>query len=270
MIMRIALCGTGTMGRAIIDGLRANDRSASITAWDAVAQARSLLPKDITVAPPDAWFTAGSPPEAVILAVKPSDMAAACAQVFDNWKVSTAVPPLWISIAAGLSIEKLSGFLSAEARICRVMPNTPARIGEGMSAYCCNELCSEADQTLVKSVFSACGKVAAVPEKLMHAVTGLSGSGPAYAFLFIEALIEGGVTAGLPLPVARELAVQTVLGAASMVAQSSDHTGALKAGVMSPGGTTAAGLRALEKNGFKHAVIEAITEATARSVQLGT
>jgi pyrroline-5-carboxylate reductase len=267
--MRIALCGTGTMGRAIIDGLRANDRSASIVAWDALSQARSTLPKDVVVAPPDVWFAAGDAPDAVVFAVKPSDMASACSQVFGCWKESSTPAPLWISIAAGLSIETLRQSLSDEACICRVMPNTPARIGEGMSAFCCNEHCSEADVALVKSVFTSCGKVVAVPEKLMHAVTGLSGSGPAYVFLFIESLIEGGVTAGLPMSTARELAVQTVLGAASMVAQSSEHTGALKAGVMSPGGTTAAGLRALEQNAFKHAVIEAIAAATARSAQLG-
>jgi len=149
------------------------------------------------------------------------------------------------------------------------MPNIPAKIGEGISAFACTENCSEADISLIEQTLKACGKTIAVPEKLLHAVTGLSGSGPAYVFLFIEALIEGGVTAGLPFTVARECALQTVIGAAKLAAESTDHTGALKAGVMSPGGTTAAGLRALEQHAFKHAVIDAVVSATNRSAQLG-
>jgi pyrroline-5-carboxylate reductase len=149
------------------------------------------------------------------------------------------------------------------------MPNIALKVGEGMSAYACSATCTNADRVIVETIFSACGGVVAVPEKQLHAVTGLSGSGPAYTFLFIEALIEGAVSAGLPMNVARRCAVQTVLGAATMVQQSSDHTGALKAAVMSPGGTTAAGLYALEKGAFKHAVIDAVLSAARRSAELG-
>jgi pyrroline-5-carboxylate reductase len=268
--MRIAFLGTGTMGRAIIGGLRANNRSVAISAYDTSPQARSAILKEVTVAAPDQWFSPNSSPDAVIFAVKPADITAACEQVDACRKSSSVSAPLWISIAAGISIDTLQRHLSPDAHICRVMPNTPARIGEGMSAWCCSNNCTDGDRTLVENIFSTCGKTVSVPEKLMHAITGLSGSGPAYVFLFIEALIEGGVTAGLPLSIARDCAVQTVLGAAKMVDQSPEHTGALKAGVMSPGGTTAAGLRALEEHAFKHAVIEAVGAATVRSAQLGT
>jgi pyrroline-5-carboxylate reductase len=268
--MRIAVLGTGTMGKAIIDGLLRSGKPVTITACDALPQATDGLPSGVTVAPPAQWFTDTAVPDAIVFAVKPADIAAACSTVFSLQSASKLPPPLWISIAAGISIHALEKVSSPEARICRVMPNTPARVGEGLSAYACNGNCTPDDTALVETIFSSCGKTVAVAEKLLHAITGLSGSGPAYVFLFIEALIEGGVTAGLPLATARECAVQTVLGAAAMLAGTSEHTGALKAGVMSPGGTTAAGLRVLEKHAFKHAVIEAVGAATARSAELGT
>ncbi len=267
--MHIALCGTGTMGRAIIEGLRGSDPAATIVAHDVSPQALAGLPPGVAVSPPAGWFTGTPPPDAVVLAVKPPDVPGACAEISAYQKEAGIEPPLWISVAAGISLEKLESLCMPGSRIGRVMPNTPARIGEALSAYACNRRCTETDARLIERIFSACGKTVRVPEKLLHAITGLSGSGPAYVFLFIEALIEGGVTAGLPLTVARECAIQTVLGAAKMAGQSGEHTGALKAGVMSPGGTTAAGLRALERHAFKHAVIEAVCSAAARSEELG-
>lgn len=267
--MRIAVLGTGTMGKAIIDGLLRNLTPVTLTAYDARSQAASGLPETVTIVSPVDWFTDANTPDAIIFAVKPADLPAACADVYSFQKPVSVLQPLWISIAAGVTLQTLGGLSSPETRICRVMPNTPARVGEGLSAYACNANCSEADSSLVETVFSSCGKTVAVPEKLLHAITGLSGSGPAYVFLFIEALIEAGVTAGLPLATARECAVQTVYGAAAMLRQTTEHTGALKAGVMSPGGTTAAGLRVLEQNAFKSAVIDAVAAATARSAELG-
>lgn len=267
--MHIALLGVGNMGRAIMDGLLRMEQAPAITAWDALPQARALIPNDVTVAPPAEWFTKASIPDAVILAVKPADLPPAGSELRGLLPINTALYPLFISIAAGVGIETLGTWLAPQSRICRVMPNTPAKAGAAMSAYACGATCTAADRTIVETIFSACGRVVAVPEKMLHAITGLSGSGPAYVFLFIEALIEGGVTAGLPFAIARECAVQTVLGAAQMMQQSTEHPGALKAAVMSPGGTTAAGLRTLEKGAFKHAVIEAVNAATARSAELG-
>jgi len=267
--MKVAIMGAGTMGRAIIDGLRKSEPGITIMAYDTSSAACVALAPEVAVVPPESWFLVEPLPDAVIFAVKPSDIASACRQVNDALPPQKGASVLMISIAAGISLEKLRTLFPAAQPICRVMPNTPAKIGEGMSGCACNENCAEADCELVRRIFSACGRALFVPEKLLHAVTGLSGSGPAYVFLFIEALIEAGVTAGLPLAVARECAVQTVIGAAKMVAQSDEHTASLKAKVMSPGGTTAAGLLMLEKHAFKHSVMEAVAAATARSVQLG-
>lgn len=266
--MRIAVLGTGNMGRAILDGLLASDSGVSLIAYDVIPAACASLPEKIRVVAPEEWSNFENVPDAVVLAVKPADIVSSGNKLSSIFKKVSPVP-LIISIAAGVNLHTLQGCFSNATRICRVMPNTPVKVGLGMSAYACSETCSGADRALVKLVFAACGSVTEVPEKLLHAVTGLSGSGPAYVYLFIEALIEGGVTAGLPLAVARECAVQTVLGAATMVQQSTDHPGALKAAVMSPGGTTAAGLRALEKGAFKHCVIDAVMAATERSAQLG-
>ncbi len=149
------------------------------------------------------------------------------------------------------------------------MPNTPALVGEAMSAYCLNALCRDSDKVLVENVLGSFGKVIRVPEKLLNAVTGLSGSGPAYVFLFIEALIEGGVAAGIPYAIAKECAVQTVFGAARMARECDESPAALKAAVMSPGGTTVRGLLALEENKFKFSVIKAVTDAAQRAEEMG-
>jgi pyrroline-5-carboxylate reductase len=268
-MVRIALLGAGNMGRAILEGLLASENSISLAAYDALPDVRDALPYGIDVLPPIKWFDGNNAPDAIILAVKPADIATAGNEIYSCIKSAGTPAPLIISIAAGVSIEYLRKCTSDDSRICRVMPNIALKVGEGMSAYACSSTCTPSDCDIVETVFARCGRVVAVPEKLLHAITGLSGSGPAYTFLFIEALIEGAVSAGLPMNVARECAVQTVLGAAKMVQQSNEHTGALKAAVMSPGGTTAAGLRALEKGAFKYAVIDAVLAATGRSAELG-
>jgi pyrroline-5-carboxylate reductase len=148
------------------------------------------------------------------------------------------------------------------------MPNTPALIEEAMSVYTLSENASDDDATIVEKIFRACGKTIQVPEKYMNAVTGLSGSGPAYVFFFIESLIEAGVVAGLPEHIARECALQTVIGAARMAASSSDSLANLKMKVMTPAGTTASACTVLEQSGFKHMLIKAVTAATRRSAQL--
>jgi pyrroline-5-carboxylate reductase len=233
-----------------------------------VAAACERLDKTVTVCPPDTWVSGAGRPDAVVVAVKPADIATSLAP-FAGRKPAELADVLWVSVAAGVSLERLESILGPSARICRVMPNTPALIGEGMSAYALSTGCKSGDGELAESILSACGAVLRVPEKLLNAVTGLSGSGPAYVYLFIEALIEGGVTAGLPYEVARQCAVQTVVGAGRMVQQSTENPGQLKARVMSPGGTTACGLLELEKNAFKFAVMQAVAAATQKSAELG-
>jgi pyrroline-5-carboxylate reductase len=148
------------------------------------------------------------------------------------------------------------------------MPNTPALIGEAMSVYALSENALDSDAKLVETIFQACGKTIQAPEKFMNAVTGLSGSGPAYVFFFLESLIEAGVIAGLPQQIARECALQTLIGAARMAEASPDSLGDLKMKVMTPAGTTASAFAVLEQNGFKHALIKAVVAATRRSEQL--
>jgi pyrroline-5-carboxylate reductase len=156
-----------------------------------------------------------------------------------------------------------------KARLVRVMPNTPALVGEGMSALCAGASVTAADRRRALEIFSAVGRAVEVAsESLLDAVTGLSGSGPAFVFLFLEALSDGGVQAGLPRPLANELAAQTVLGAAKLALTSGTHLGALKDMVTSPGGTTIAGVAALESGAFRGTVIRAIEAAANRSKEL--
>ncbi len=149
------------------------------------------------------------------------------------------------------------------------MPNTPCLVGAGASAYCCGGGVNAADKQQAHEVFASVGWAAEVAEKQMDAVTGLSGSGPAYVCLMIEALADGGVFAGLPRDIAMQLATQTVLGTAQMVAQTGQHPAQLKDAVASPGGTTIAGLRSLEQNGVRAGLIDAVAAAAARSGELG-
>ena len=266
--MRIAVLGTGNMGRALIGGLsNAYGDSVRISAYDKYQDALKDLGTNIEVIAPQAWKEAQFAPDVVILAVKPADMGAA---------LDTLVLPvrefgfLTISVAAGITLSFLDEKLGSQARLCRVMPNTPALVGEGMSAYSLSPNCTSEDKQRVEFIFNACGKVISVSENLMDAVTGLSGSGPAFVYSFIEALAEGGLNAGLPYKTALDAAVQTVIGAARMVEITGEHPSVLKSKVMSPGGTTARGILALEQGAFRHTVMTAVLEAAKRAAQLGS
>jgi pyrroline-5-carboxylate reductase len=266
--MKIALLGTGNMGKAIMTGLRRKyGNDIEIIVYDKNSDALKSLDASVAVREPSEWFVAPSLPDAVIIAVKPADIAAAIEPLVNKCGASLT-GPLWISIAAGKSIATLRKILPDGARICRVMPNAPALIGEGMSAFALSDNAREDDARMVEKIFEACGKIVAVPEKLMNAVTGLSGSGPAYVFFFIESLIEAGVIAGLPLTIARECALQTVLGAAKMASGSQDGLSDLQMKVMTPAGTTASAFMVLEQHSVKNAVIKAVVAAARRAEQL--
>lgn len=203
------------------------------------------------------------PADSGVLAVKPGD-AVRGAQALADCGVGRVV-----SIVAGLSLARLQSLLGEDLAVLRAMPNTPAVLGAGASALSGGERVSEEDFRWAESVLSALGVVARLPEYQLDAVTGLSGSGPAYVFLLVEALVEAGVLEGLDREVSRLLAVQTVLGSARLLAETGDAPEQLRAGVTSPGGTTAAGLRVLESHGFRSAVLEAVAAAAARSRELG-
>jgi pyrroline-5-carboxylate reductase len=178
-------------------------------------------------------------------------------------------PKLVISIAAGLTLSALEAAASENFRIIRAMPNTPALVGHGAAGYCLGSRATADDAKSAQSLLAAVGLAVEVPERLMDAVTGLSGSGPAYIYVVIDALADGGVCAGIPRADAVKLAAQTVLGSAAMVLETGEHPAVLKDMVTSPGGTTIAGLAALEKNGLRNALIEAVTAATQRAAELG-
>ena len=187
--------------------------------------------------------------EVLVLAVKPQSMR----DLLRELRPAVTSEHLLISIAAGITIASIDEGLGAAGRLVRVMPNTPALVGEGASAYAMGPRTVRDDEVIVKGCLDSVGRSVRVPESLLDAVTGLSGSGPAFVYLIIEALSDGGVRAGLPRDVATLLAAQTVLGAAMMVRDTGQHPGVLKDQVASPGGTTIAGLHALERGGVRGA-----------------
>jgi pyrroline-5-carboxylate reductase len=202
----------------------------------------------------------------IILAVKPQQMEGMLREL------GTVLTPqhLVISIAAGVTTARILKWLGRdEARVIRVMPNTPALVQAGASAFCVGGHATREDAAVAQQLFASVGVAVETSEALLDAVTGLSGSGPAYGFQIIEALSDAGVRVGLPRATATQLAAQTLLGAAKMVLETGEHPGALKDAVTSPGGTTIAGIHELEKGGLRAALMNAVVAATARATELG-
>lgn len=202
--------------------------------------------------------------QVVFLAVKPHQMTS----VLQEIAPAVTDQHLVISIAAGIKLAKISDHLGTTRRVIRVMPNTPCLVGASASAFALGGAATAADGQLVESLLSTVGVAMRVEERLLDAVTGLSGSGPAYVYAMIEALSDGGVRVGLPRDVATRLAAQTLLGAAKMVLETGEHPGALKDAVTSPGGTTIAGLHALEQGGLRGTLMNAVVAATQRATEL--
>lgn len=202
--------------------------------------------------------------DAVLFAVKPQVLDSALEEIAPHVKKDAVI----LSIVAGAPIARLEKAFPGHP-IVRIMPNTPLSVGEGMSAYALNDAAKKAEVTIAAEIFSSCGKAVELKESLMDAVTGLSGSGPAYAFLMIDALSDGGVMAGLTRDDARLMAAQTLLGAAKMVIEKNQHPDVLRDAVTSPAGTTIAGVRVMEQQGVRGALIDAVMAATERSAELG-
>jgi pyrroline-5-carboxylate reductase len=265
--MKLGLIGCGKMGTALLRGVEATlgKGGLQLALSDVMPAAVDALRKELkapTFAGTAAEVAAES--EVIILAVKPADMKALCEQL-SRVKGSR----LYLSIAAGLKLADLESWLGAKQRVIRSMPNTPALVGAGAAAFSRGSKASDADAETARTVLGSVGTVDEVSEKLLDAVTGLSGSGPAYGYTIIEALADGGVLMGLPRAAAIRLAAQTMLGAAKMVLATGKHTGTLRDEVTSPGGTTIAGLEELEANGLRNALIQAVRAAAERSVELG-
>ncbi len=264
---KIAFLGGGAMAEALIGGLvAAGVPAALIGASDPDPGRRKLLAEAFGVATHADNGDAVAGSDLVVLAVKPSVVEAA----LRGLPGGLLAKPLWVSIAAGVPIAKLAALLPEGARIVRAMPNTPALVRAGATAIAAGGAASPADREAASALFETVGVCWEAPsESLLDAVTGLSGSGPAYVFVFLEALGDAGVRMGLPREAAYRLAFQTVLGAAKLAQETGRHPAALKDQVTSPGGTTIAGLERLEAGGFRAAVYEAVAAATRRSRELG-
>lgn len=263
---RIAVIGAGQMGEALIGGWLAGKAAATETlfATDASAERRDVMKRRFGIRTGSDNREAASWADVVVLAVKPQVLAAVVKDM-----ASALSGKLVLSIAAGVTIGRLAKLAPKRTRLVRVMPNTPVLVREGVSALSFGAGVTADDQQLARRLFEAVGRAVVVEERLMDAVTGLSGSGPAYAFLAIEALADGGVKMGLPRTVADLLAAQTILGAARMVLETGEHPAKLKDRVTSPGGTTIAGLHRLEQGGFRAALMAAVEAASKRSEELG-
>ncbi len=267
MSWRVGFIGAGKMATALARGLCAARFTSTdrIVASDVVPQARQLFADETGARVVDSNAEVVSASQIVILAVKPQQMSGVLSEL--NGKVTPQ--HLVISIAAGIPLKSLAAGLGEQTRLVRVMPNTPCLVGASASGFAIGGAATKEDAALVEQLLSAVGVAVAVDEQLLDAVTGLSGSGPAYVYQIIEALSDGGVRVGLPRDVATKLAAQTVFGAAKMVLETGQHPGALKDAVTSPGGTTIAGLHALERGGLRGCLMNAVEAATERSKELG-
>lgn len=264
---KIAFLGAGNMAEALLKGLL---RAGAAGPQEIVcAEPRSGRRQEIEqrhgVRAIASNREAAAGADVVLLSVKPQVIEA----VLDEIAPEIGTSKLVVSIAAGVPIAAIAGRLPPGARIVRTMPNTPALAGAAATALAAGPGATAEDLLLAKRLFESVGTAVVVAEPLLDAVTGLSGSGPAFVYLFIEALADGGVKAGLPRAEALQLAAQTVLGAAKLVLESGEHPGRLKDQVTSPGGTTIAGVHALERAGFRGAVIDAVEAAARRSRELG-
>ncbi|WP_435009652.1 pyrroline-5-carboxylate reductase [Tundrisphaera lichenicola] len=262
---RWGFIGAGKMATALIRGMiRVGITAESILSSDPNPESRALLLRETGVATCDSNAEVVRGSDVIILAVKPQSMAGVLAEL----RPLITPDHLVMSVAAGVSLATLAEGLGADRRLARVMPNTPALVGEGAAAYCLGPTARPDDESIVAECLNAVGLAFRVPESQLDAVTGLSGSGPAFVYIVIEALSDGGVRAGLPREIATALAAQTVLGAAKMVLETGEHPGRLKDQVTSPAGTTIAGVHALERGGVRAALIDAVEAAYRRSVEL--
>jgi pyrroline-5-carboxylate reductase len=266
--LRIGFLGAGKMATALARGwLQAGLVTAEhILASDPSGQARNQFTHEVGASSVDDNTQVVERSDVLIFAVKPQNMASLLAEI----RPSVAARHLIISIAAGVTLNQLADGVGPDHRLIRVMPNTPCLVGASAAGYAAGATATAADCRLVDRLMSSVGKAFALPEKLLDAVTGLSGSGPAYVFLMIEALSDGGVRMGLPRDVATQLAAQTVFGAAKMQLETNQHPSVLKDQVASPGGTTMAGLHALENAGFRAALMDAVQAATERATELAS
>jgi pyrroline-5-carboxylate reductase len=265
--IRVGFIGSGRMATALARGLISSGfvMADDVVASDVFPAARESFHAETGARTVETNADVIADSDVLFLAVKPQQMR----NVLDGISSLLDARHLVISIAAGLPLSFYEAKLGTSRRIIRVMPNTPCLVGETAAGFSAGSSATAQDSKLVASLLGTVGLAVQVDEKLLDAVTGLSGSGPAYVYQMIEALSDGGVRVGLPRDVATKLAAQTVLGAAKMVLETGQHPGALKDAVTSPGGTTIAGIHALERGGLRATLMNAVEAATHRSKELG-
>lgn len=265
--MKLGVIGCGKMATALVQGAVSQ---GVVKAADVIGVARTEASRLRFSEQTGARNTASiaevvKESDVLLLATKPHDLPGIIAAA----ELGKFPDKLFISVAAGVTLETMEKLAGGAGRFVRTMPNTPSLVGKGAAAFSLGTHCGEADRGIVQSIMGAVGLSVEVPERLIDAVTGLSGSGPAYIYLVIEAMADGGVQAGLPRADALKLAAQTVAGAAAMVLETGLHPAVLKDMVTSPGGTTIAGLAALEEGAIRSSFIEAVRAAVARARELG-
>lgn len=273
MSIKLGVIGGGVMGEAILSRLVAQQvyRPDQVLVSEPQPHRRDVLAQNYGVNVTSENRAAASASEVLLLAIKPQVFEGVAIDLAPKQESNGQAPdelPLVISILAGVSLRKLEGVFGHQP-VIRAMPNTPATIGAGITAIAPGKSVKPSHMEQATAIFGAVGDVVEVPESLMDAVTGLSGSGPAYVAIMIEALADGGVAAGLPRAIASKLAISTVLGTAQLLQNKQLHPAQLKDQVTSPGGTTIAGIAELERFGFRSALIEAVQAAYRRSQELG-
>ena len=266
-MLRIGFLGAGKMATALAQGWLQSGLTASqhLCASDPIPAARDQFSKTTGADALTDNSRVVSQSDILVLAVKPQNMP----ELLGEIRAGIQARHLLISIAAGITLKQIADAVGADKRIIRVMPNTPCLVGASASAFALSSTTTPADLQLAELLLNSVGRAVQVPEKLLDAVTGLSGSGPAFVAVIIEALSDGGVRMGLPRDLATMLAAQTVLGSAKLLLETGLHPGQLKDMVASPAGTTIAGLHALERGGLRAALIDAVEAATKRSIELG-
>ena len=268
--MKIGFIGGGQMGSALVGGLVRSGVAAAtdVVVCDTDEPTRDRVAKAFGVTVTDVLESAVDAADVIVIAIKPQVIPSVLPSLSGKIRADQTV----LSIAAGISTEAIESLLQSSdtlpVRVVRAMPNTPALIGSGIAAICRGTHASDADMQRAEAVLGAAGEVVQVSESQLDAVTGLSGSGPAYVYLVIEALADGGVRAGLPKALALKLSAQTVLGAARMVGETGEHPAILRDRVTSPGGTTIAGIHAAEAAGIRNALMSAVLAAAKRSEEI--
>jgi pyrroline-5-carboxylate reductase len=261
----IGIIGAGNMGAALALGLAKSYKPENIGIFDIDEEKAGKTAKSLKIRREETLKNLVDNRSIIILAVKPDGIV----PVLEEIKRYIRPECVIVSIAAGISLGVMQKTAGQQVKIVRAMPNTPALLGEGMTALCAGESVTGDEMATVHGIFQCAGRVLEVPEKLMDAVTALSGSGPAFAFTFIQALADGGVKMGIPRDKAAVMAAQTVLGAAKMVLESIDDPITLRSRVASPGGTTIEGIHVLERAGFTGIVMDAVEKAAIKSKKLG-